>query len=477
MPKTPPVKVRMYRQGLGDCFLLTFAGKKRPVHMLIDCGVLLGTPDSKAVMTRVAEDISEETKGRLDVVVATHEHWDHVSGFLQAREVFENKIAMGEIWLAWTEDPNNARANELREERSLRVAALTKALPRWHASGLQPELYEAVSEVLCFFGEPLGAGGNSTKGALECLTSRKDARLRYLTPGGKPIEIPGVEGVRVYVLGPPADDKSLGKLLPRKGSGEAYELRLTPERAFFAALDLADSEAGPRSEEERRLSFPFDEYYRIAKTEADDRTDNFFRHHYYGLDGGDPDPWRRIDEDWLTLTGELALNLDNETNNTCLVLAIEIVETGEVLLFAGDAQIGNWESWKKLSFSTTNGNGEAAVVSSRELLARTVCYKVGHHASHNATHREEGLELMQSPDLVALIPVNHEMAVKKKWNMPFPPLIQRLQEKCRGRVLRMDSPMEESVAAAARALGAEDAQRFKDALSETELYLECRFPL
>jgi hypothetical protein len=27
---------------------------------------------AKAVMTRVAEDISEETKGRLEVVVATH---------------------------------------------------------------------------------------------------------------------------------------------------------------------------------------------------------------------------------------------------------------------------------------------------------------------------------------------------------------------------------------------------------------------
>jgi hypothetical protein len=210
-----------------------------------------------------------------------------VSGFLQAREVFENKIAIGEIWLAWTEDPNNTRANELREERSLRVAALTRALPRWQASGLQPQLF---TEVLCFFGKSLGARGNSTKGALACLTRRKDARLRYLTPGGKPIEIPGVEGARVYVLGPPADDRSLGKLLPRKGSGEAYELRLIPERAFFAALDLADSAACPRSEEERPLSFPFDEYYRIAKTEADNRTDDFFRHHYYGLDGGDPRP-------------------------------------------------------------------------------------------------------------------------------------------------------------------------------------------
>ena len=104
-------------------------------------------------------------------------------------------------------------------------------------------------------------------------------------------------------------------------------------------------------------------------------------------------------------------------------------------------------------------------------------YKVGHHASHNATHRAEGLELMESPDLVAMIPVNHAMALKKKWNMPFPPLLQRLEEKCRGRVIRLDSPMEESVAAARKALRSEDVQRFQDALTETELYYECRFPL
>ena len=37
----------MYRQGLGDCFLLAFAtGGRRPFYVLIDCGVLLGTPDA-----------------------------------------------------------------------------------------------------------------------------------------------------------------------------------------------------------------------------------------------------------------------------------------------------------------------------------------------------------------------------------------------------------------------------------------------
>ncbi len=41
-------------------------------------------------------------------------------------------------------------------------------------------------------------------------------------------------------------------------------------------------------------------------------------------------------------------------------------------------------------------------------------YKVGHHGSHNATLRAKGLELMQSSALIALIPVDHNEAVKKR---------------------------------------------------------------
>jgi hypothetical protein len=34
-------------------------------------------------------------------------------------------------------------------------------------------------------------------------------------------------------------------------------------------------------------------------------------------------------------------------------------------------------------------------VKAEDLLERTVLYKVGHHASHNATLRQKGLELMK----------------------------------------------------------------------------------
>ena len=51
---------------------------------------------------------------------------------------------------------------------------------------------------------------------------------------------------------------------------------------------------------------------------------------------------------------------------------------GKVLLFAADAQTGNWSSWADVKWDDPG-------VSTDDLLARTVFYKVGHHASHNAT--------------------------------------------------------------------------------------------
>ena len=59
------VRVRMYRQGLGDCFLLTFPGRQRESHVLIDFGVLLGTAGAKERMQKIAGEIVAATGGRL----------------------------------------------------------------------------------------------------------------------------------------------------------------------------------------------------------------------------------------------------------------------------------------------------------------------------------------------------------------------------------------------------------------------------
>jgi hypothetical protein len=106
-----------------------------------------------------------------------------------------------------------------------------------------------------------------------------------------------------------------------------------------------------------------------------------------------------------------------------------------VLLFPADAQVGNWTSWNDHTFD--GGNGQK--VTAKELLARTVFYKVGHHGSHNATLRVGGLEDMGG-DLVAMLPVDQAMAAKKRWgHMPLAGLVAALKKHTGGRLLRLDS--------------------------------------
>ena len=119
----------------------------------------------------------------------------------------------------------------------------------------------------------------------------------------------------------------------------------------------------------------------------------------------------------------LAMQLDQDTNNTSLVLAFELgpkKQGGPVLLFAADAQVGNWLSWQDVTWTF-----EGRTITGPDLFKRTILYKVGHHASHNATLRKLGLEAMAKLEL-ALVPTDAKMAAKVKWGtLPWPPLLDR----------------------------------------------------
>jgi hypothetical protein len=77
---------------------------------------------------------------------------------------------------------------------------------------------------------------------------------------------------------------------------------------------------------------PFGSQFRIPLPAA--RSMDFFNRRYVSTD-----TWRQIDGAWLEGSPQLALQLDSATNNTSLVLAIELAN-GDVLLFAADAQVG-----------------------------------------------------------------------------------------------------------------------------------------
>lgn len=412
-------KVRMYRQGLGDCFLVALprTGEKRPYYVMIDCGVILGTADPGARMTSVMDDIISTTAGEIDLLVVTHEHWDHVSGFVQAKDAFA-KLAVGEVWLAWTEDLSDPLTAKLKAERAQALAALRLGLSRLQLAGASDVEAEELGGVLEFFG---AAKGMSTGDALEIVRA-KAGKLRYCRPSDDPFMPPGT-GARFYVLGPPQDEKRLRKINPSARDRETYGLALDGFGIYMNGAGTAMS-AIDRGR-------PFDQQYEIPFPYAA-QTD-FFKEHYWSstTSGGG---WRRIDTDWLAGSSDLALQLDSLTNNTSLALAIELPK-GDVLLFVADAQVGNWLSWQDLVWMV-----EGKSVVGPDLLKRAILYKVGHHGSHNATLREKGLEQMENLR-IAMIPVDEKMAKTKRWNhMPLDELLAALGERVNGAVLRADKP-------------------------------------
>ena len=108
------IRIRMYNVGFGDCFLIRLPTPDGERRMLVDCGYHTngkGQFDDCGLVERIEEDLDGEG---LDVVVATHRHQDHISGFGQT-ELWK-KIGVEEVWLPFT-----AREDIAKDEPALAI--------------------------------------------------------------------------------------------------------------------------------------------------------------------------------------------------------------------------------------------------------------------------------------------------------------------------------------------------------------------
>lgn len=405
----------MYRQRFGDSFLLTFNAASEPHHILIDCGVLQGVSHGTQWSRDVARDIYQTTGGRLDVIVATHMHWDHVSGFCDAKEEF-SRFKVDEVWLPWTENTADAQAANHQRVRTRQLDAVRRSrsllgASRDSRSATARAAEEKLDQILAFYG-PATDGTEALEAARSTLFSFGHTP-RFLERGMlvAPVRL---SDVRVYVLGPARDDSLLGF----DGYGR--------DRGFYGAL-LARAGNGPQAEAEVEATQPFDIRQRWT---AEWRRENpLVRHLIEGYEGAGED-WRRIDNDWLFYAAEIADRLHVTVNNLSLSLAFECVGSRDVLLFPGDAQLANWRTleWK------SDEGGTATRVTAQELLARTVFYKAANHGSLNA-NEVAGVEAMTRPDLVAAITADTAFASAHGLEMPAAAVKARLLQKTQGRLL------------------------------------------
>lgn len=476
--------VRMYRIGHGDCFLLAFDGKTagRPVYVLIDCGYKPGSPDkivrpAKKNVRDITASIRAATGGEIDVAIITHEHQDHVNGITE--ENFAG-ITIKETWLAWTENPDDDVANALRERFEDKLLGLMAARNRLAAGSQAKKLQgveaeaddkavEDIDEFLAFelggaeaqfnaAAAMLGADGkpkvSSNKQSMLVFKKRASEGVKFLRPHGRIYALPGAKNARVFALGPPRDEEQILDVNP-VGKEEFHALGTASAATFFASAFTAPK-AGERKPQ------LFHESYGVPLEAAftDPDYGAFFRKYYGSKDAAEsakpearpPEkevpgdaPWRRIDEEWLFSALALAIEVNNATNNTSLVLAFELGKGGKVLLFAADAQRGNWLSWAKGSWK----DGDKKITA-KDLLARTVLYKVGHHGSHNATLNGKASDAYpnlswmgegeQAREFTAMITAVRAWAeTQKGWDHPLKAIKDALLKKCSGRVFQTDT--------------------------------------
>lgn len=493
--KPPPggAVVRMYRIGHGDCFLIAFDGESRekPAYVLIDCGYKPGSPGKLAQPTKVKEigaHIIATTGGFVDVGIVTHEHQDHVNGLTSGN--FPG-LKVGKVWFAWTENPKDDIANQLRKKFKDRLLGMidTRAnlmgLGKTDITGkldlyLEFELGENPDD---FNGaNHLAAAGkdpasSANKIAMKFLRDCAEGDPEYIYPHQKVLAVPGAKSARVFALGPPHDIDKIDDLDP-VGDETFGDDHALGAGAAGGAGGL--SQGSPFS---RRHVIPLDQAFM-------DATFGAFFGNYYGADsvvvaetddGTEIAPnagWRRMTPDDAADAGALALAMNNATNNASLVLGFELSKGGKVLLFVGDAQAGSWRSWSEDDF-----DDDGAKVTAEELLGRTVLYKVGHHGSHNATmkgkagsHAASLAVMAQSKhaaEFVAMITAVEAWAHQKPkpdWNHPFPAIKQALVKKAGGRVLQTDLSLPDKPAGD----GASGWQAFLDRVTETPLYFDLR---
>jgi beta-lactamase superfamily II metal-dependent hydrolase len=494
----------MYRIGHGDCFLLAFPGKTKtkPVHVLIDCGFKPGS--QKTIDTNadaVVADIREATGGYIDVAVITHEHQDHVNAITAKR--FEG-ITIGKTWFAWTEDPDDELANRLRKKHHDRLVALDKACERLSALANDGGVREQIHELMRFelggdshaldVNQALAAAGKDGSGSLNKKSMnvfknlQKDG-IRYLRPHKEILELPGAKGVRVFVLGPPRDEAALTDLDPKgdeKFGGNAPAF--TRSDSYFAAA-LGDTSTIDASQ-------PFSQRHRTSLAKAlspeAQSEEKAFLANYYGTAGSPMVAheyttqvatnagFRRIDHDWLFSAGQMALDMNDDTNNSSLVLAFELEKSKKVLLFAGDAQRGNRRSWTQRTWRDGTKR-----ISTRDLLSRTVLYKVGHHCSHNATLNGKPsdnypnlswmAEGAHASEFTAMITAVRAWAVKQNgWDHPKKEIKEALMRKAGGRVFQTDTDLDKMEKQKPEGVSKTSWAAFLGRTKVTKLYFDLR---
>jgi beta-lactamase superfamily II metal-dependent hydrolase len=403
-PSAPPapagqnvkgLRVRMFRVGFGDFFLLTVPTDKGDRHILIDCGVHAKDLGSiQEAVKQMASDCGNE----LALVIMTHRHADHISGFGTCSEDFA-KIAVDRVWMPWFE--NRADKAAVRIQQNLAATASQLSL-RLAARG-GPGSGQFVSMADNITGGMSAAGVSGNQKALDVLHNgfkNKDPApvYGYYKAGDQP-DLPQDlvdAGLSAQILGPPGDLDLISQLTNTTDQylADAMQEDEEPAKAFPNAF--------------RARTYPAHAFKVFAADEVK----------------------AMIDRARPPVLAARAQAADKTLNNQSLVILFSF--KGKNLLFVGDAQWGNWENFLYGGAFGTPGHTEMTKTAT-QILNNIDFYKVGHHGSRNATPKDAVAAMMR---LGCACMCSTQLDAYNE--VPREPLMQALSKQMSGKLARSD---------------------------------------
>lgn len=349
--------IRCYGVGFGDCFLLTFQYPSATAdrHVLIDFGSTQKPPKAQNnLLGAIAADIKKVVGTRLHVLVATHRHTDHVSGFAtKANGKGTGDLIAGLqpqlVIQPWTErldapvaSPGPGHALTAAANDALRLSLTRMRQVAESTLREARHLPAAARQEISFIGED----GLSNLLAVKNLARMgKRTRAAYVYYGKK---VPALKtllpSVTVDVLGPPTVSQK-ADVANQKATNQDEYWHFTNFWGLQADTSrLVDGEAplfpGAPVHEARRI--PVENRWFVRRLQSV-RAEQLLR---------------------------IVRAMDDALNNTSVILLFKAGK--KKFLFPGDAQ---WENW------------EYALKKNLDDLRDVDVYKVGHHGSLNATPR------------------------------------------------------------------------------------------